>query len=131
MPPDRATCTVKMARRRFPGAPANLDALCRRFGVDNSGRALHGALLDAQLLAECYVELLGGMSVSGGIQVRVNGRRMTAAADAVTGAGSTNNKVKIDLGATLQRAHIEVLFHSAWSLSKIFVDANGTVSRTC
>jgi DNA polymerase-3 subunit epsilon len=60
MPPDRATCTVKMARRRFPGAPANLDALCRRFGVDNSGRTLHGALLDAQLLAECYVELLGG-----------------------------------------------------------------------
>jgi DNA polymerase-3 subunit epsilon len=60
MLPDRATCTVKMARRRFPGAPANLDALCRRFGVDNSGRALHGALLDAQLLAECYVELLGG-----------------------------------------------------------------------
>lgn len=60
LPPDRATCTVKMARRRFPGAPANLDALCRRFGIDNSGRSLHGALLDAQLLAECYVELLGG-----------------------------------------------------------------------
>jgi DNA polymerase-3 subunit epsilon len=58
--PDRATCTVKMARRRFPGAPASLDALCRRFGVDNSGRTLHGALLDAQLLAECYIELLGG-----------------------------------------------------------------------
>jgi DNA polymerase-3 subunit epsilon len=60
MPADRATCTVKLARRRFPGAPANLDALCRRFNVDNSGRTLHGALLDAQLLAECYVELLGG-----------------------------------------------------------------------
>jgi DNA polymerase III subunit epsilon len=60
MPSDRATCTVKLARRRFPGAPASLDALCRRFGVDNSGRTLHGALLDAQLLAECYVELLGG-----------------------------------------------------------------------
>jgi DNA polymerase-3 subunit epsilon len=60
MPPDRATCTVKLARRRFPGAPANLDALCRRFNVDNSSRTLHGALLDAQLLAECYVELLGG-----------------------------------------------------------------------
>ena len=60
MAPDRATCTVKLARRRFPGAPANLDALCRRFGVDNSSRTLHGALLDAQLLAECYVELLGG-----------------------------------------------------------------------
>jgi DNA polymerase-3 subunit epsilon len=60
VPPERATCTVKLARRRFPGAPANLDALCRRFGIDNSGRTLHGALLDAQLLAECYVELLGG-----------------------------------------------------------------------
>ena len=60
MAPDRATCTVKLARRRFPGAPANLDALCRRFGVDNSSRTLHGALLDAQLLAESYVELLGG-----------------------------------------------------------------------
>jgi DNA polymerase-3 subunit epsilon len=58
--PERATCTVKLARRRFPGAPANLDALCRKFGIDNSGRTLHGALLDAQLLAECYVELLGG-----------------------------------------------------------------------
>jgi DNA polymerase-3 subunit epsilon len=60
MPAERATCTVKLARRRFPGSPANLDALCRRFNVDNSGRTLHGALLDAQLLAECYVELLGG-----------------------------------------------------------------------
>ncbi len=60
LPIERATCTVKLTRRRFPGSPANLDALCRRFGIDNSGRALHGALLDAQLLAECYVELLGG-----------------------------------------------------------------------
>jgi DNA polymerase-3 subunit epsilon len=56
----RATCTVKMARRKFPGSPASLDALCKRFAIDNSGRTLHGALLDAQLLAECYVELLGG-----------------------------------------------------------------------
>jgi DNA polymerase-3 subunit epsilon len=58
--PDRATCTAKMTRRKFPGAPASLDALCRRYNVDNSSRTLHGALLDAQLLAECYVELLGG-----------------------------------------------------------------------
>jgi DNA polymerase-3 subunit epsilon len=52
--------TVVLARRKFPGAPASLDALCRRFGVDNSGRELHGALLDAQLLAEVYLELMGG-----------------------------------------------------------------------
>lgn len=52
--------TVKMARRRFPGAPASLDALCRRFEIDNSNRTLHGALLDSQLLADVYLELLGG-----------------------------------------------------------------------
>ena len=52
--------TVHLARRKFPGAPASLDALCRRFGVDNSKRQVHGALLDAQLLAEVYLELMGG-----------------------------------------------------------------------
>ena len=52
--------TLKIAREKFPGSPANLDALCRRFGVDNSGREFHGALLDSELLAEVYLELLGG-----------------------------------------------------------------------
>jgi DNA polymerase-3 subunit epsilon len=52
--------TVALARRKFPGAPASLDALCRRFGIDNSSRDLHGALLDAQLLADVYLELMGG-----------------------------------------------------------------------
>ncbi|AEP10771.1 DNA polymerase III subunit epsilon [Micavibrio aeruginosavorus] len=54
------TDTLKVAREKFPGSPASLDALCRRFGIDNSGRELHGALLDAQLLAEVYLELCGG-----------------------------------------------------------------------
>ena len=52
--------TLLMARRKYPGQPANLDALCRRFNVDLSGRELHGALLDSQLLAQVYLELLGG-----------------------------------------------------------------------
>jgi len=52
--------TLLMARRMAPGAPASLDALCKRFGIDNSNRTLHGALLDAQLLAEVYLELRGG-----------------------------------------------------------------------
>jgi DNA polymerase III subunit epsilon len=60
LPMDRATDTVSMARKMFPGAPASLDALCKRFGVDASGRKIHGALLDAQLLAEVYLELRGG-----------------------------------------------------------------------
>ncbi|MDB9891539.1 hypothetical protein OAD74_09215 [Alphaproteobacteria bacterium] len=49
-----------LARKKFPGAQANLDALCRRFEIDNSHRDLHGALVDADLLAAVYIELLGG-----------------------------------------------------------------------
>lgn len=57
---SRATDTVEIARRKFPGSPANLDALCRRFSIDLSARTKHGALLDAELLADVYLELLGG-----------------------------------------------------------------------
>jgi len=60
LPPEQAIDTVTMARRKFPGAPASLDALCRRFGIDNAHRTLHGALLDSELLAEVYLELMGG-----------------------------------------------------------------------
>lgn len=60
LPVSRALDTLEIARGRFPGAPASLDALCRRFGIDNSGREKHGALLDSELLAEVYLELMGG-----------------------------------------------------------------------
>lgn len=60
MPANRAIDTLTMARQKFPGSPATLDALCKRFGIDNSSRTFHGALLDSQLLAEVYLELLGG-----------------------------------------------------------------------
>ncbi|MEM9740303.1 MAG: DNA polymerase III subunit epsilon [Pseudomonadota bacterium] len=59
-PEARWTDTLTMAKKRFPGAPASLDALCRRFDISLDGRTLHGALLDAQLLADVYLELLGG-----------------------------------------------------------------------
>jgi DNA polymerase III subunit epsilon len=52
--------TLQIARQRFPGAPNSLDALCRRFNVDGSARTKHGALLDAELLAEVYLGLMGG-----------------------------------------------------------------------
>lgn len=61
--------TLDMARRKYPGSPANLDALCRRFSIDNSNRTLHGALLDSELLAEVYLELLGGRQHGLGISV--------------------------------------------------------------
>ncbi len=60
LPDTQALDTVLIARKKFPGAPASLDALCRRFGVDNSNRVKHGALLDCELLAEVYLELIGG-----------------------------------------------------------------------
>lgn len=60
LPPSRAVDTLAIARSRFPGSQVSLDALCRRFGVDNSGRDKHGALLDSELLAEVYLNLMGG-----------------------------------------------------------------------
>lgn len=60
VPWNRVCDTLAMARKKFPGSPANLDALCRRFGIDNTERTYHGALLDSELLAEVYLELLGG-----------------------------------------------------------------------
>ena len=66
--------TVMLARQKFPGAPVSLDALCKRFDVDNSARTAHGARLDAELLAAVYMELLGG---------RQHGLGLAAAADVV------------------------------------------------
>jgi DNA polymerase-3 subunit epsilon len=60
LPVERVLDTLLIARKRFPGSPASLDALCRRFGVDNSSREKHGALLDSEILAEVYLELVGG-----------------------------------------------------------------------
>ncbi len=57
---DRVVDTLVIAKKRFPGMRVNLDELCRRFNVDNSARTVHGALLDAELLADVYLELLGG-----------------------------------------------------------------------
>jgi len=67
----RAVDTVQIARGKFPGAQASLDALCRRFGIDNSARTLHGALLDCELLAEVYLELVGGRQPSFVIEERI------------------------------------------------------------
>ena len=57
---DIAIDTLSIARKKYPGSPASLDALCRRFNIDNSARTLHGALLDSEILAEVYLELIGG-----------------------------------------------------------------------
>lgn len=61
---ERVVDTLTLARRKFPGAPASLDALCKRFNIDLASRTKHGALLDAELLADVYLELCGGRQAS-------------------------------------------------------------------
>src|SRR6056297_255629 len=74
IPMDQAIDTLAIARRRFPGSPASLDALCRRFGIDNSSRTLHGALLDSEILAEVYLELIGGKQPDFALSAGQSGR---------------------------------------------------------
>lgn len=64
---DRIVDTLALARRRNPMGPNTLDALCRRYGIDNSHRTLHGALLDSEILAEVYIELIGGKQTALGL----------------------------------------------------------------
>lgn len=73
LPMSRALDTVQVARKKFPGSPASLDALCRRFNIDLSARTKHGALLDAELLAEVYLELLGGRQSALGLDNKAQG----------------------------------------------------------
>lgn len=67
IPMKRAVDTLMIARRKFPGQQNNLDALCKRFRVDSSKRVKHGALLDSELLADVYIELLGGRQIGFGL----------------------------------------------------------------
>ena len=73
IPWDQAIDTLEIARKKFPGSPASLDALCRRFSIDNSSRTLHGALLDSEILAEVYLELIGGRQPDFGLSVSTHG----------------------------------------------------------
>lgn len=81
IPEERWVDTVAIARKKYPGAPASLDALCKRFDVNAEARTYHGALLDSQLLAEVYLELLGGRAHRfdfGGQSVTATGDRAPA-----------------------------------------------------
>ena len=94
--------TLMLARRRHPNGPNSLDALCARYGIDNSARALHGALLDAQILAEVYLELLGGRQAS--FTLASAGRMLVEVAEARSVA-SRPHPLPARLGATDAAAH--------------------------
>ena len=85
---DRMVDTLALAKRKHPAGPNSLDALCSRYGIDNSRRDLHGALLDSELLAEVYVELIGGKQAALSLvsdEPRANGRGNGATRTVVTG----------------------------------------------
>jgi DNA polymerase III subunit epsilon len=69
VPQDQVIDTLAMARRKHPMGPNSLDALCRRYGIDNSHRNKHGALLDSELLADVYIEMIGGRQTALGLNV--------------------------------------------------------------
>jgi DNA polymerase-3 subunit epsilon len=73
--------TLELARKRFPGAKHSLDALCQRFGIDRSGRVVHGALIDAGLLADVYVELTGGRQIGFDLAVSLTETTVLVAGD--------------------------------------------------
>ena len=72
---EKVTDTLALARRKHPMGPNSLDALCRRYGIDNSHRKYHGALLDSELLAEVYIEMIGGRQAALGLGTAENGRK--------------------------------------------------------
>jgi DNA polymerase-3 subunit epsilon len=78
VPSDRVVDTLAMARRKHPMGPNSLDALCRRYGIDNGHRTKHGALLDSELLAEVYIEMNGGRQAALGL---VGAEQSTATED--------------------------------------------------
>lgn len=71
---ERIVDTLALARRKHPMGPNSLDALCRRYGIDNSHRTLHGALLDSEILAEVYIELIGGKQTALGLGMESGSR---------------------------------------------------------
>ncbi|WP_311030718.1 DNA polymerase III subunit epsilon [Mesorhizobium koreense] len=75
----RIVDTLAIAKRKHPMGPNSLDALCRRYGIDNSHRSKHGALLDSELLAEVYIELIGGKQAALGLEVAVAATRQESA----------------------------------------------------
>jgi DNA polymerase III subunit epsilon len=98
---DRVVDTLALARRRHPGAPCSLDALCKRYGIDLSEREKHSALLDCRLLASVYVELVGGHQAR--LDFAVNG----AQAALLGGAGETIAPRPRPLQPRLSAAEIE------------------------
>lgn len=107
---ERVVDTLSLARRRHPMGPNSLDALCKRYGIDNSHRTRHGALLDAELLADVYIEMLGGRQAALGL---VNETQEGSDREQLAAAGMSVSRRQIALQSKLteeeQAAHARLI----------------------
>ena len=129
--PMRSRCTVEdtllMARERYPGQRNSLDALCRRLGVDNAHRTLHGALLDAQLLAEVYLAMTSGQSELG-LASSATDAAAAAKAARTTDFGTSGDRPRVRVEASdleAHRARLEALQKKAGRCLWLEIEAPG------
>ncbi len=104
--------TLSMARRKHPGAANNLDALCSRYGIDNSKRTKHGALLDAEILAEVYIELIGGRQVGFDLSLQPSARGGLAARGGTAAAREMRPRTMVSRLTDAERAAHEAFIQS-------------------
>jgi DNA polymerase-3 subunit epsilon len=107
--PDRVVDTLAIARRKHPMGPNSLDALCRRYGIDNAHRTLHGALLDSELLAEVYIELIGGRQAALGLDSAAAEDRRGETSVVVVSVGARPAPLPSRLSAADQQAHARLV----------------------
>jgi DNA polymerase III subunit epsilon len=110
----RMVDTLQLAQKRFPGLPNSLDALCRRFGVDLSGRSTHNALLDCKLLAEVYLELTGGRQRGLLLEARRSAGRVLTYAS--TGVRSPHPIIPTEAELAAHTAFLDRLKEPLWRM---------------
>jgi DNA polymerase-3 subunit epsilon len=106
---DRVIDTLAIARRKHPMGPNSLDALCRRYGIDNTHRTLHGALLDSELLAEVYIELIGGRQAALGLDVAATEEAASETAVVTVAVGARPNPLPSRLSEDEVEAHARLV----------------------
>ena len=108
---EKVIDTLVLARKKFPGAQANLDALCRRFAIENRHRELHGALVDAALLADVYIELIGGKEPTLGLSAK---KTNTVAEDKTRVYQRPRSFPVSEKELELHRAFVKTLINPIW-----------------
>jgi len=103
--------SLVLAREKFPGSPASLDALCRRFSIDNSNRELHGALLDSYILAQVYLELIGGRQPNLELYEKRSSEITIENSRTISGSGSFNREIELPNRLTMKEmtSHKELI----------------------